>query len=391
MNTHIEFFSGVGQVGAGLEGNWKTIWANDISKLKCDTYATNYPGTFIVNRSIQALEPEDIPDEFEMSSATFPCTNTSAAGDRTGLMGIKSGVVYRYVELLKQKGGAQCHPLSLLENPLGIVSRNKGRDLRELVSRLNTLGYSICLMNVDAKHFVPQSRPRVLFACCAKEYVSEEYVHISKFDFDSANSALIPPVLARWLKSNMDLDLIMPSVLPSLPERTLQLEHIIDFNDPDTGNWADSKTTLNFLNNLRGKHLELFNKLVSSPYPTVSTISRRGRSENGVSYNATEISVSGLAPCIRPYKGGSSRAWVLLTNGKGGYKIKVISPREAAALMGFSSSFKLPKNKKDAYSVAGDAVVRHCIKWFDENVLSKIKMARACDFASTSEYMLSYI
>jgi len=104
----------------------------------------------------------------------------------------------------------------------------------------------------------------------------------------------------------------------------------------------------------------------------VATIARRGRQKaDGTRFNAAEISLSGLCPALRPYKGGSSRTWVLVA-GQGQYAVKVITPRETARIMGYPDSYQLPKDKKAAYQCTGDSVVPQAVAWVDANILQPV-------------------
>ena len=110
MNRHLEFFAGHGGTGFGLSGNWQTIWANDIDPVKAEAFSLNHRVSMLC-KSISDVSANDIPDG-DLMSATFPCTNTSAAGDRTGLLGIKSGVVYQWLQRLTERGGAAHYPMA---------------------------------------------------------------------------------------------------------------------------------------------------------------------------------------------------------------------------------------------------------------------------------------
>lgn len=365
--THVEFFAGIGGVTAGLN-SWSTIWANDIDKMKSEYYAKNH-GDHIICEDINKLSPSDVP-ESSLVSATYPCTNTSCAGDRTGLMGIQSGVVYKWVSLVRSKGGASCYPFGMLENPTGLISRGKGKDLRSLIMTLNEMGYSVVLTVVCASHFVPQSRPRIFINCIKKSIAHANLKAISSAaDIPQCNK-LYPKPLRDWMAKNIDLDICSIGT-PALPTRTVQLEDLIDFN-AESSDWASQELTEELVANLTGVQRERFDKLVRSPAICVASVARRGRKRaDGTSYNATEISTSGLAPAQRPYKGGSSRCWVLVA-GKGSYRFKCVSPRESARLMGFDDSFTLPENVKQAYQCTGDSVVPQAVAWVEKHVFAPL-------------------
>lgn len=48
-----------------------------------------------------------------------------------------------------------------LENVVGLATSHGGKDLAAAVGELNRLGYSVDLLTLDARRFVPQSRPRL--------------------------------------------------------------------------------------------------------------------------------------------------------------------------------------------------------------------------------------
>jgi DNA (cytosine-5)-methyltransferase 1 len=367
--THAEFFAGVGGVSYGLN-HFSTIWANDICSMKERTYMHNHNEVEFICDDINNITAIDIPDT-TLVSATYPCTNTSCAGDRAGLLGVKSGVVYKWLELMKAKGGASKHPFAMLENPTGLIARNQGRDMRELISQLNGLGYAVNLMVVDAKHFVPQSRPRIFINCIDSKIQSNKIASVtSPLDLPQCKNLMTNP-LRKWITKNLDLNIVNVETGP-LPTRTSQLESLIDFNDHNIDNWADDDFKEELVRLLVGKQLEKFHKLVNSPFKTVSTVARRGRKHaNGKSFNATEINVSGVAPAQRPYKGGSSRCWVLVA-GQGSYDFKVVTPRESARLMGFDDAFILPSNAKEAYQCTGDSVVPQAVMWVEKNVFKPL-------------------
>ena len=368
-NTHAEYFAGVGGVSVGLN-YFNTIWANDISPLKQSTFLANHPEVEFVCKDLNLMAPNELPTS-TLASVTLPCTNTSCAGDRTGLLGVKSGVIYRWIELIRKKGGSKNHNLTLLENPTGLIARNKGKDLSDLVGELNALGYAANLMVVDAKHFVPQSRPRIFISCFDKAIADKHLRRLSSVSDIPDCKEKYPNPLKKWIGDNLHLDLIAIDTAP-FPVRTLQLEDIIDLEINNGKDWATNAFKNELVSNLVGVQLERFTKLVNSPEMTVSTIARRGRKDEfGVGFNATEISLSGLAPAQRPYSGGSSRCWILVA-GKGQYNFKVVTARESARLMGFPDSFILPENDKEAYQCTGDSVCPQAVTWVEDNIFKPI-------------------
>jgi hypothetical protein len=54
---------------------------------------------------------------------------------------------------------------------------------------------------------------------------------------------------------------------------------------------------------------------------------------------------------------------------------RLLSPREAARLMGLSDDYKLPKNYNDAYGLMGDGVVVPAVRFLAQHILEPILAA----------------
>jgi DNA (cytosine-5)-methyltransferase 1 len=51
-------------------------------------------------------------------------------------------------------------------------------------------------------------------------------------------------------------------------------------------------------------------------------------------------------------------------------RTRLLSPREAARLMGLPDSYRLPENYNQAYHLCGDGVAAPAVRFLAENVLS---------------------
>lgn len=161
-----EFFAGVGLVREGLEGSgWQCVWANDISADKMSTYVENYGKEHFHLEDIWkvAAEPDEVlPKDIFLYTASFPCTDLSVAGARAGLAGDESGTLRAVLKILQQKSLADDLPkVVMLENVSGFLTSHGGKDVVETVRALSKLGYIVDIIELDAAHFTPQSRPRV--------------------------------------------------------------------------------------------------------------------------------------------------------------------------------------------------------------------------------------
>ena len=105
---------------------------------------------------------------------------------------------------------------------------------------------------------------------------------------------------------------------------------------------------------------------------TVGTIYKRTRPDGrGGRTQRAEVRFDGVAGCLRTPRGGSSRQTVIVVDG-GGVRTRLLSPREAARLMGLSDEYWLPDNYNAAYHVAGDGLVVPVVRHLAEHVLEPL-------------------
>ena len=113
---------------------------------------------------INLVGKEDIP-ESEVWCGGFPCQDISVArgaSERLGLKGKRSGLFYRFAELIE----AKMPEVVVIENVAGLFTSNKGRDFGVILQTLSSLGYSVAWRLLNSRYFgVPQSRTRV-YLCC---------------------------------------------------------------------------------------------------------------------------------------------------------------------------------------------------------------------------------
>jgi len=102
----------------------------------------------------------------------------------------------------------------------------------------------------------------------------------------------------------------------------------------------------------------------------VGTIYRRTR--DGV--QRAEVRFDGIAGCLRTPAGGSSRQTIMVVNGSH-VRTRLISPREAARLMGLPDTYRLPARYNDAYHLLGDGVVVPVVAHLNSHILLPILQA----------------
>ncbi|MGU8127888.1 DNA cytosine methyltransferase, partial [Escherichia coli] len=99
----------------------------------------------------------------------------------------------------------------VLENVVGLLTLEGGRDFSAICERLREMGYCYGATIVDAKHFLPQSRPRVFIIAILKG------INIpTKLFRGMASSHWHSPTLLRTyraLPSRLHEDLVLENVV----------------------------------------------------------------------------------------------------------------------------------------------------------------------------------
>ncbi len=158
-----EFFAGGGLARLGLEPRWRCLVANEICPKKARAYRENFDdASALILKDVRELTTADLPGRAMLSWASFPCQDLSLAGNRGGLKAERSGTFwpfYRLMESLVAEGRPT--PIIVLENVVGAITSNGGKDLAAVLNALAEGGYFVGPMVIDAIHFVPQSRSRL--------------------------------------------------------------------------------------------------------------------------------------------------------------------------------------------------------------------------------------
>ena len=141
-------------------------------------------------------------------------------------------------------------------------------------------------------------------------------------------------------------------------------------NQPEL-NGIQKKTPTDFLSLMSELNLEKVRAAQRMGGRQVGTVYRRTRKISGESVLRAEVRFDGVSGCLRTPSGGSSRQIVLIVDGDH-VRSRLLSPREAARLMGLEDSYILPKRYNDAYHVMGDAVAVPAVQWLEKHVLSPI-------------------
>lgn len=350
-----EFFAGIGLMRAGLEqSRLRVVWANDIDQQKAALYTAHFGGRHLRVGDIATITGGEVPD-VDLATASFPCTDLSLAGERAGLSGNESGTFWEFARILDEMGRRR-PKVVLLENVIGFATSRGGKDLVAAVRRLNGLGYGCDVLTVDARHFVPQSRPRLFVVGTLKAEAQHGPWNASE---------TCPPFLLRFFEENhRTLNLIQQS-LPRLPStQGINLSSVVERLPLGDAAWWDKTRIDMFIGSLSELQRSRLKKLIAERSVNWRTAYRRTR--GGVP--VWEIRADAIAGCLRTTRGGSSKQAIVEAGGNQ-LRVRWMTPLEYAHLQG-APDFTMGRGSNNpAFFGFGDAVCVPVVEWIARNHL----------------------
>jgi DNA (cytosine-5)-methyltransferase 1 len=363
-----EFFAGGGLARLGLEPDFACVFANDFDPAKANAYRTAWGEADMRQGDIWSLSSADLPGQAALAWASFPCQDLSLAGARRGLAAPRSGAFWGFHRLIEKIAHEKRAPDVLaLENVSGLLSSHGGADFTALVHALDGLGYRVGALEVDAALFTPQSRPR-LFIIAARSAPSHL---ISSGPIEPFHSMALRNVVAR-----------MPDTLrkhfvwwrlDSPPKRNTRLADVLE---DDNIAWNSEEQTAKLLSQMSPLQRARVDALRESGRREVGAVFRRIRIEHGERVQRAEARFDGIAGCLRTPTGGSSRQLLLFIEGET-IRSRLLTPREAARLMGVPDEYPLPTSQTAALHLIGDAVCVQVVRWLSQHLLRPLVGAAA--------------
>ena len=356
----------------GLGRGWSCSFANDLDPRKVDSYEANFGAGDIVGGNVWDLDPLDLPGTADLAWASFPCQDVSLAGLRAGLAGSRSSAFYgfwRLIEALRDEGRAP--KMIVLENVTGVLTSGEGRDLVALGETMAAAKYRFGALEIDAADFLPQSRPRLFIVGVL------DGVHVPEHLFDRPNEArlgafgrssavgaavkrLPTEIAERWMWWN----------LPAPPKRNTDLMALLEPDDVDL-DWRSAGETAKLLAMMGPRNRAKVDEALAAGERRVGAVFRRTRTEKGERVQRAEVRFDGLAGCLRTPAGGSSRQFVLDID-SGEVRLRALSPRETARLMGLPDDYTLPRATTAALHLTGDGVAVPAVRWLARHILDPI-------------------
>lgn len=368
MPSYYEFFAGGGMARAGLGDAWSCLFANDIDVKKGASYAANWGDEHLTIRDVSKLATSDLPDRADLAWASFPCQDLSLAGDGAGLKGERSGTFWHFWRLIDALGAEGRAPsLIVLENVCGTLSSHGGKDFAAIGDALSG-GYRFGAIVMDAVRFVPQSRPRLFIVGVRKGLKIP-----ARLTAVQADGSWHPPYLVnafQKLSPRSRADWIW-WWLPAPPARASTFAELIE-EEPLGVSWhtqAETKRLLSLMSPINRRKVEDAKRAGGRRVGGV--YKRTRRDENGERAQRAEVRFDDISGCLRTPVGGSSRQTLIIVE-DGEVRSRLLSPREAARLMGLPDAYTLPKNYNEAYHLAGDGVVVPVVRHLAAHLLEPL-------------------
>jgi DNA (cytosine-5)-methyltransferase 1 len=313
--TFIDLFAGIGGMRMGFEvAGGRCVFTSEWNPWARETYAANFDNGEAIAGDIRELDEGEIPDH-DVLLAGFPCQPFSIAGvSKKNALGRPHGFACATQGTLffdvARIVAAKRPRAFLLENVKNLVNHDRGRTFQVIRQTLEEeLGYQITWRVIDAGHFVPQHRERILIVGFREEC-----------GFDLA-------------------DLRLPDAEPKL-RAVLHPE--------DGSEAAEEPYTLGPRAKVNPKYT-----LTKKLWEYLQAYAAKHRAAgNGFGFGLVDGDSIARTLSARYYKDGSE---ILVSRGKG-ENPRRLTPRECARLMGFPDSLRIPVSDTQAYKQFGNSV-----------------------------------
>lgn len=345
--TFIDLFAGIGGTRLGFEAHGGTcIFSSEWDRYSQKTYLENFGNHHQLIGDIVPFDFHQIPSH-DLLLGGFPCQPFSIAGVSKkkslgkphGFADMTQGTLFFNVaQIISAKRPAAF----LLENVKNLKGHDGGNTFRIIMDVLEReLGYHVSWRVLDAKHFVPQHRERILIAGFREQ---------TSFDFDALSlpSSHHAPILENILHREDGSE-----------------------NDMDQGRYIDHKGIVHEKYILSKK---LWNYL--------QEYAEKHRAKgNGFGYGLCKPENTARTLSARYYKDGSE---ILIHRGRN-RRPRRLTPRECARLMGFPDTFIIPVSDTQAYRQFGNSVVVPLINAIAAHMKPHIMKLKATDNKKTGQ------
>lgn len=295
--TFIDLFAGLGGFRLALESfGAKCVYSSEWDKAAQEVYYKNFND--MPDGDITKVDEKNIP-AYDILCAGFPCQTFSISGKQRGFEDSRGTLFFDVARIAKYHKPK----IIFLENVKNFAAHDNGNTLKVVLTTLEEIGYNVYYKVLNSVDYgIPQKRERVYIICFRKD------LDTKKFKF---------------------------------PEKMELVKHVEDFLEENTDiSIYDEK-----------KYPIIYNGKLDNEYSNrmirLGTVNKGGQGER-------IYSVKGIAATLSAYGGGVfAKTGGYLVNGK----VRRLSPRECARIMGYPDTYKIANNKNEAYKQFGNSVV----------------------------------
>ena len=314
--TFIDLFAGIGGLRRGFDTiGGRCVFTSEWNKYAQQTYAVNFRDNRPIAGDITQIGTDEIP-EHDLLLAGFPCQPFSIAGvskknslgRQHGFLDATQGTLFFDVaRIIRDKRPAAF----MLENVKNLLNHDKGRTFQIILKTLTEdLGYKVWYKVIDAAHFLPQHRERIVIVGFREDV---------GFSWDTLN--LRP-------KGEVRLNSILH---PENGSEPTEIPYTLGGKGSVNGKYTLTDKLWQYLQGYAEKHKA---------------------AGNGFGFGLVSGKDVARTLSARYYKDGSE---ILVNQGKR-KNPRRLTPRECARLMGYPDDFRIPVSDTQAYKQFGNSV-----------------------------------
>jgi len=323
----IDLFAGIGGIRMAYQNlGGKCVFSSEWDSFAKKTYEANFGE--VPFGDITKISETEIPDH-DILLGGFPCqpfsiagvSKKNALGREHGFLDKTQGTLFfdiaRIIEHKRPK-------IFMLENVKNLVSHDKKKTFQVITETLTELGYKVHFKVLDARHYVPQHRERIIIVGFDKSVFNEE----EQFEFPK----------------------------PTNTEFSIRdiLEPIVD------DKYTLSDKLWNYLKEYKKKH------------------QAKG---NGFGFGLTDLNGVSRTLSARYYKDGAE---ILIP--QEGKNPRRLTPRECARLQGFPDNFIIPVSDNQGYKQFGNSVAMPLIQAVGKNIAKELNRVYELDQTEIAVY-----
>lgn len=374
----IDLFAGIGGFHIAMQSlGGECVFASEIDKYAIETYQNNFG--IDPAHDITQVNAQDIPTH-DLLCAGFPCQAFSKAGKQNGFDDTRGTLFFDILRILNHHKPKYI----LLENVRNLVSHDKGRTWSIIHKRLVDLGYLIPSKPIIISPHqigVPQLRDRVFIPgiLSDKSKVKELNVTVPKSKRNVTQSQVaINGKAPKELKISEYEEYVLSAwdeFLQGLNHRVIGFpvwatEFGQDYNTEHLPRWKQEFIRKNRdLYQANQPHIDSWLTKHNYLKDFVAT-HRKFEWQAGTSIKSVWDGIIQFRPSgIRVKRPTEFPALVAMVHVPIiGWEKRRISPREAANLQGFPSTYKLNPSKQQAYKQLGNSVNVDVVKFIAEQL-----------------------